>query len=81
MPNSTIKIPEFKPEQYFYITLVIIIFILLILFSWIANRLSLKDRSCNKLKIYWPTLTNTTYFLTIVVAAMDTKITLLLFVL
>ena len=64
MPNSTIKIPEFKPEQYFYITLVIIIFILLILFSWIANRLSLKDRSCNKLKIYWPTLTNTTYFRT-----------------
>ena len=64
MPNSTIKIPEFKTEHYFYITLVIIIFILLILFSWIANRLSLKDRSCNKLKIYWPTLTNTTYFRT-----------------
>ena len=64
MPNSTIKVPEFKPEHYFYITLVIIIFILLILFSWIANRLSLKDRSCNKLKIYWPTLTNTTYFRT-----------------
>jgi hypothetical protein len=64
MPSPSIKLPQLDPKQYFYVTLVIIIFIILILFSWIANRLSLKDRSCNKLKTYWPALTNTSYFLT-----------------
>jgi hypothetical protein len=63
MATQSLKISDISSGQYFYITLAIIIFILLILFSWVANRLSLKNRSCNKLKIYWPTLTNTSYFL------------------
>jgi hypothetical protein len=61
-PTTSLKMPNISSGQYFYITLSIIIFIVLLLFSWVANRLSLKTRSCNKLNIYWPTLTNTTYF-------------------
>jgi len=56
------RLMDLDSNQYFYITLVIIIFILLILFSWVANRLGLKDRSCDKLARYWPILTNTSYF-------------------
>jgi hypothetical protein len=63
MPNQSLKISNLNPNQYLYVTLVLIIFILLLLFSWIYSRLSLKTRTCDKLKIYWPTLTNTTYFL------------------
>lgn len=62
-PSASFKMPNISSGQYFYITLSIIIFIVLLLFSWVANRLSLKTRSCNKLNIYWPSLTNTTYFL------------------
>ena len=62
-PINSLKMPNISSGQYFYITLSIIIFIVLLLFSWVANRLSLKTRSCNKLNIYWPSLTNTTYFL------------------
>ena len=62
-PVTSFKMPNISSGQYFYITLSIIIFIVLLLFSWVANRLSLKTRSCNKLNIYWPSLTNTTYFL------------------
>jgi hypothetical protein len=62
-PTTSLKMPNISSGQYFYITLSIIIFIVLLLFSWVANRLSLKTRSCNKLNIYWPSLTNTTYFL------------------
>ena len=61
--DQILQIPDISSGQYLYITLAIIIFILLLLFSWVANRLSLKNRSCNKLRTYWPTLTNTTYFL------------------
>lgn len=61
--DQILQIPNISSGQYLYITLAIVIFILLLLFSWVANRLSLKDRSCNKLRTYWPTLTNTTYFL------------------
>jgi hypothetical protein len=61
-PVTSFKMPNISSGQYFYITLSIVIFIVLLLFSWVANRLSLKARSCNKLNIYWPTLTNTTYF-------------------
>uniref|UniRef100_A0A6C0KNI0 PI-PLC Y-box domain-containing protein n=1 Tax=viral metagenome TaxID=1070528 RepID=A0A6C0KNI0_9ZZZZ len=61
-PVTSFKMPNISRGQYFYITLSIVIFIVLLLFSWVANRLSLKTRSCNKLNIYWPTLTNTTYF-------------------
>jgi len=61
-PITSFKMPNISRGQYFYITLSIVIFIVLLLFSWVANRLSLKARSCNKLNIYWPTLTNTTYF-------------------
>ena len=62
-PVTSFKMPNISSGQYFYVTLSIVIFIVLLLFSWVANRLSLKTRSCNKLNIYWPTLTNTTYFL------------------
>jgi hypothetical protein len=62
-PSASFKMPNISSGQYFYITLSIIIFIVLLLFSWVANRLSLKTRSCNKLNIYWPSLTNTSYFL------------------
>ena len=48
--------------QYFYITLTIIIFILIILISWIFDRLSLKDRSCKKLDRFYYTLDNKSYF-------------------
>ena len=61
--DQILQIPDISSGQYLYITLAIVIFILLLLFSWVANRLSLKNRSCNKLRTYWPTLTNTTYFL------------------
>ena len=61
MPLSTFKFTDLNTNQYFYITLVIIIFIVLVLFTWIFSKLNLKDRSCNKLKIYWPTLTNMSY--------------------
>jgi hypothetical protein len=61
-PVTSFKMPNISRGQYFYITLSIVIFIVLLLFSWVANRLSLKTRSCNKLNIYWPSLTNTTYF-------------------
>ena len=61
--DQILQIPDISSGQYLYITLAIVIFILLLLFSWVANRLSLKNRSCNKLRTYWPTSTNTTYFL------------------
>jgi len=62
MPPQSPNIINMNPGQYIYVTLVIIVFILLLLISWVYSRLSLKDKSCDKLKKYWPTLTNTTYF-------------------
>jgi hypothetical protein len=59
MPQSSFI--DLNTNQYFYITLVIIIFILFFLFIWIFTRLSLKDKSCEKLNKYWPTLTNISY--------------------
>ena len=44
------------------ITLVVIILVLLVLFGWIFDRLGLKERSCTKLDIYYPKLTNQSYF-------------------
>jgi len=60
---DTFSVKTLNTSQYFYITLVIIIFVLLLLFSWVFNRLGLKDRSCNKLRLAWPTLTNTSYLI------------------
>lgn len=60
---NTFSLNSINTSHYFYITLVVIIFILLLLFTWIFNRLGLKTRSCNKLKLSWPTLTNTTYLI------------------
>ena len=54
-------IQNLDTSQYFYITLTIIIFILIILFAWIFDRLSLKDRYCSKLDIFYPTLVNSSY--------------------
>ena len=45
--DQILQIPDISSGQYLYITLAIVIFILLLLFSWVANRLSLKNRSCN----------------------------------
>jgi len=55
-------IKNLDTSQYFYITLTIIIFILIILISWIFDRLSLKDRSCKKLDKFYYTLDNKSYF-------------------
>ena len=44
------------------ITLVVIILVLLVLFGWIFDRLGLKERSCTKLDIFYPKLTNQSYF-------------------
>lgn len=44
------------------ITLGVIILVLLVLFGWIFDRLGLKERSCTKLDIYYPKLTNQSYF-------------------
>ena len=60
--KASTDIQNLDTSQYFYITLSIIIFILIILFGWIFNRLSLKDRSCTKLDIFYPTLVNSSYF-------------------
>ena len=49
-------------SQYFFITLSVIIFILILLFGWIYDRIGLKDRSCSKLDIYYSALTNKSYF-------------------
>ena len=49
-------------SQYFFITLGVIIFILIILLGWIYDRIGLKDRSCSKLDIFYTTLTNKSYF-------------------
>ena len=44
------------------ITLGVIILLLVILFSWIFDRLGLKEKACNKLDTYYPTPTNESYF-------------------
>ena len=61
-PKDIFKIDMKDKSRYFYVTLLLIIFILLVLFSWIFNKLGLKNRSCKKLDIYWPHLTNITFF-------------------
>ena len=45
------KLPN---EYYYYITLVIVVFILFALFSWIYSILALKSSACNKLDILYP---------------------------
>jgi hypothetical protein len=44
------------------ITLGVIILLLVILFSWIFDRLGLKEKACNKLDTYYPNPTNESYF-------------------
>lgn len=44
------------------ITLGVIILLLLVLFGWIFDRLGLKEKSCTKLDIFYPKLTNQSYF-------------------
>jgi len=64
MENKGIDILKSIDEsQYFFITLGVIIFILILLFGWIYDRIGLKDRSCSKLDIYYTTLTNQSYFI------------------
>ena len=62
--KGTFKMQLADTSQYSFITLIIVIFILLVLFSWIFNKLGLQDRSCKKLDIYWPHITNTTLYTT-----------------
>ena len=49
-------------QEMLLITLGIITLLLVVLFSWIFDRLGLKDRSCGKLDTYYPNLTNESYF-------------------
>lgn len=52
----------FNKSENVIITLGVIIMLLLILFGWIFDRLGLKERSCTKLDIFYPKLTNQSYF-------------------
>ena len=54
-------IDKYKSETLI-VTLGIIILLLVILFSWIFDRLGLQEKSCAKLNIYYPNLTNQSYF-------------------
>jgi len=62
----TDKISTFKNEitasETLAITLGIIILLLVVLFSWIFDRLGLKEKACNKLDTYYPNPTNESYF-------------------
>ena len=43
-----------KPEYYYYLTIIIVAFILFALFSWIYSILSLKNSACDRLNILYP---------------------------
>ena len=55
-------INKMNGQEMLLITLGIITLLLVVLFSWIFDRLGLKDRSCGKLDTYYPNLTNESYF-------------------
>jgi hypothetical protein len=55
-------IKKMDGQEMLLITLGIITLLLVVLFSWIFDRLGLKDRSCGKLDTYYPNLTNESYF-------------------
>ena len=43
-----------KPQYYYYLTILIVAFILFALFSWIYSILSLKNSACDRLNILYP---------------------------
>lgn len=50
--SSMVK--NLKPEYYYYVTIIIVAFILFALFSWIYSTLSLKSSACDRLNILYP---------------------------
>jgi hypothetical protein len=55
-------IDKLNKSENLIITLGVIILLLLVLVGWIFDRLGLKEKSCTKLEIYYPKLTNQSYF-------------------
>ena len=55
-------IDKLNKSETLIITLGIIILLLIVLVGWIFDRLGLKEKSCTKLDIYYPNLTNESYF-------------------
>ena len=47
-------VKNLKPEYYYYVTIIIVAFILFALFSWIYSTLSLKSTACDRLNILYP---------------------------
>ena len=58
---TTTFVDKYK-SQTLIMTLGVIILLLVVLFGWIFDRLGLKEKSCTKLNIYYPNLTNQSYF-------------------
>jgi hypothetical protein len=55
-------IDKLNKSENLIITLGVIILLLLVLVGWIFDRLGLKEKSCTKLEIYYPKLTNQSFF-------------------
>jgi hypothetical protein len=55
-------IDKLNKSETLIITLGIVILLLIVLVGWIFDRLGLKEKSCTKLDIYYPNLTNESYF-------------------
>jgi hypothetical protein len=60
--NVKTFIDKLNKSETLIITLGIIILLLIVLFGWIFDRLGLKEKACTKLDIYYPNLTNVSYF-------------------
>ena len=60
--KPTTFIDKLNQSENLIITLGVIILLLLVLVGWIFDRLGLKEKSCTKLDIYYPKLTNQSYF-------------------
>ena len=61
-PRSNIFMDTLNKSENVIITLGVISLLLLVLFGWIFDRLGLKEKSCTKLDIFYPKLTNQSYF-------------------
>jgi hypothetical protein len=60
--NVKTFIDKLNKSETLIITLGIIILLLIVLVGWIFDRLGLKEKSCTKLDIYYPSPTNESYF-------------------
>ena len=61
-PTSNNFMAVLNKSENVIITLGVISLLLLVLFGWIFDRLGLKEKSCTKLDIFYPKLTNQSYF-------------------